>query len=56
MTTLQAQLRSNRQTQSSVSELILRHNDQAELREALIEQLLKLVAQAAELERQLLAA
>jgi hypothetical protein len=56
MNALQAQLRHNRQTQSSVSELILQNNEQTELRDALIEQLLKLVAQAAEIERQLLAA
>jgi hypothetical protein len=54
--TLQARLRSNRQTQASISELIVKNNEDRALRNVLIEKLLEVVAEAAEIERQLLAA
>jgi hypothetical protein len=54
--TLQARLRFNRQTQDNLAQLIVNHTEQRDLRDALIAELLKLVAEAAEIERQLLAA
>jgi hypothetical protein len=56
MTTLQASLRHNREVQAQVSDLIVKHNEQADLRDALIAELLRLVAESVEIERQLLAA
>jgi hypothetical protein len=56
MTTLQARLHHNRQIQDSVAGLIIKHNDQAEIRDALVAELLRLVAESAGIERQLLAA
>jgi hypothetical protein len=53
--TLQARLHFNRQTQSNLAGLIAQFNSDTEAREVVLQQYLTLVAEASEIERQLLA-
>jgi hypothetical protein len=54
--TLQARLRFNRQAQSNLAGLIAQFSNEPETREVMLQQYLALVTEAADLERQLLAA
>lgn len=56
--TLQARLRFNRQAQDSLVQLIgnAQLNGQADTRDALVQELIRLATEGAEIERQLLAA
>lgn len=56
MTDLQARLRHNRQTQSNVASLIAQFADEPKTVEVMMFSYMALVDQAAEIERQLLAA